>query len=254
MTKLYNYRDMTIELLKKEFRVRYKHLALGYLWSIASPLTYAVLYYFVFKIIFDVKTENYPLFLIAGLFPWQWISNSISVGAWTFLGNAALIKKTLFPRFLIPVVVVLQDMVHFLASLPIIFILMLFYKVQLSINWLWALPLLLIVQLLITYSLNLFIATVNLFFRDLERLVQLAMTFLFYMTPVLYAESMIPERFQPLIKYHPLAPLILNWRNLIFDGTINFQLYASSLIWGLAMLMISQALYRRLQWRFAEVL
>ncbi len=254
MTTLTNYRDMTLELLRKEFRVRYKHLALGYVWSIASPLTYAVLYYFVFKVIFEVKTENYPLFLIAGLFPWQWISNSISVGAWTFYGNAALIKKTLFPRFLIPVVVVLQDMVHFLVSLPIIFILMFFFNVSLTAHWLWALPLLLLTQILITYSLNLLIATINLFFRDLERLVQLAMTFLFYMTPVLYAETMIPERFQPLIKYHPLAPLMINWRHLVFQGTIDLQLYLSSLLWGIALLLFAQTVYRRLQWRFAEVL
>lgn len=116
------YKDLIIELLRKELRVRYKQLALGYIWSIANPLAYAMIYYFVFMVVLKVPTPNYPVFLIASLFPWQWLSNSIMVGPMTFYGNSPLIKKTSFPRFLIPLVVVLQDGIHFFVSLPIIFL------------------------------------------------------------------------------------------------------------------------------------
>jgi lipopolysaccharide transport system permease protein len=248
------YKDMVIELFRKELRVRYKQLALGYVWSLASPLTYALLYYVVFKMIFLVKTENYPLFLIAGLFPWQWLSNSIQVGPMTFMGNAQLIKKTLFPRFLIPFVVVLQDGFHFLVSLPIIFIFMAVFDVPFSMNWIWALPILVVSQFLMAYSLNLFIASTNLFFRDLERIVQLIMTFLFYLTPVLYSEEMIPPEFREYIYWHPLAPLMLNWRSLVMTGTIDLTYVACSLGWGIFLLAVAQVTYSRLQWRFAEVL
>lgn len=254
MTKFSHTIDMTIELLRKEFRVRYKQLALGYVWSIASPLTYAALYYFVFKMIFEVKTPNYPLFLVAGLFPWQWLTNSISAGAMTFYGNASLIKKTLFPRYLISLVVAVQDMIHFIVSLPIIVAMILFMDVKMTSAWLWALPTLLIIQFAITYSLNLLTATINLFFRDLERLVQLAMTFLFYMTPVLYAETMIPDRFRHLIIIHPIAPLIISWRHLFLGEPIQIAYLASSFMWASALLLISQYTYNKLQWRFAEVL
>lgn len=254
MTKYSNYKDLIIELLRKELRVRYKQLALGYLWSLASPLTYALLYYLVFKIIFKVKTENYPLFLIAGLFPWQWLSNSILVGPMTFVGNALLIKKTLFPRHLIPFVVVLQDGIHFLISLPIILVFMAIFRVPLSLDWLWGLPLMVLVHFLFAYSANLLIASTNLFFRDLERIIQLIMTFLFYLTPVLYAEDMIPLEYKQLIYIHPLAPLMLNWRSLIMTGTINMQYYTSSLAWGIFLMFLAQFSYHRLQWRFAEVL
>jgi lipopolysaccharide transport system permease protein len=249
-----SYKDLTIELLRKELRVRYKHLSLGYLWSIANPLAYALLYYIVFARIMKVKTPNYPVFLITGLFPWQWIANSVAVGPMTFYGNAGLIKKTLFPRFLIPIVVVLQDFIHFLATLPIIFIFLWVYKVPLSWSMLWGLPLLLIVQLVLTYALNLMIATINLFFRDLERLLALFMTFLFYLTPVLYDQSLIPEQYHSLIPYHPLAPLMINWRNVLMNGTFDFSLFLSSAIWALALLAIAQFVYQKLEWRFAEVL
>lgn len=249
-----SYKDLTIELLRKELRVRYKHLSLGYLWSIANPLAYALLYYIVFALILKVKTPNYPVFLIVGLFPWQWISNSIAVGPMTFYGNGSLIKKTLFPRFLIPFVVILQDLIHFLATLPIIFIFLLVYKIKIGWPLLWGLPLLLGIQFIIAYALNLMIASINLFFRDLERILALLMTFLFYLTPVLYDESLIPEQYRHFIAFHPLAPLMINWRNIFMRDTFDFGLFTSSAIWALALLGLAQLIYKKLEWRFAEVL
>lgn len=248
------YRDLISELLRKELRVRYKHLSLGYLWSLANPLAYATLYYIVFAMIMKVKTPNYPVFLIVSLFPWQWLNNSILVGPMTFYGNAGLIKKSMFPRFLIPLVVVLQDLIHYVATLPIIFIFLLVYRIPLHISILWSLPLMILVQFIFAYALNLFIASVNLFFRDLERILQLVMTFLFYLTPVLYSETMIPEKYQPLIMVHPLAPLMINWRNIFLTGELNLEYYLSSLVWALGLLACSQFTYRKLEWRFAEVL
>lgn len=249
-----SYRDLISELLRKELRVRYKHLSLGYLWSLANPLAYATLYYIVFAMIMKVKTPNYPVFLIVSLFPWQWLNNSILVGPMTFYGNAGLIKKTMFPRFLIPFVVVLQDMIHYLATLPIIFIFLLIYHIDIHASLIYELPLMIAVQFIFGYALNLFIASVNLFFRDLERILQLVMTFLFYLTPVLYDEKMIPEKYQSLVIIHPLAPLMINWRNVFMNGDINFQYYLSSLCWACGLLAISQFTYRKLEWRFAEVL
>jgi len=249
-----SYRDLTIELLRKELRVRYKHLSLGYLWSVANPLAYALLYYIVFALILQVKTPNYPVFLIVGLFPWQWINNSIAVGPMTFFGNGPLIKKTLFPRFLIPFVVVLQDLIHFIATLPIIFAALALYKIKIGWPLVWGLPLLLIVQFIIAYALNLMIASINLFFRDLERILALFMTFLFYLTPVLYDESLIPEPYRKLILFHPLAPLMINWRNIFMKNTFDWKFLASSTIWAVGLLGLAQFIYKKLEWRFAEVL
>jgi lipopolysaccharide transport system permease protein len=172
----------------------------------------------------------------------------------TFYGNAPLIKKTLFPRFLIPFVVVLQDMLHFVFSLPIVLAAVFLFDLHPSFGVLFGVPALLLVQFILSYSLNLAIASVNLFFRDVERLLQLAMTFLFYMTPVLYSETLIPDRFQNLIILHPIAPLIINWRSVLMSGTLDPALYLSSCVWALGLLVGSHLLYNRLQWRFAEVL
>ena len=248
------YIDLITELLRKELRARYQRLSLGYLWSIANPLAFAGLYYIVFNKILKVQNKNYPLFLISSLFPWQWISNSISVGSVTFIGNAPLIKKTLFPRHLIPLVVTLQDLIHFCISIPIIILFVYLFHQSLEPSFFFLLPILLIIQFVLTYSLNLFIATVSVFFRDLERLIQICMTFLFYMTPVLYSESLIPPQYQNLIIFHPLAPLIINWRNLFMNAQFNWNYCLSSILWAFGLLLLSQFTYKKLSWRFAEVL
>ncbi|MBS1959508.1 MAG: ABC transporter permease [Bdellovibrionales bacterium] len=250
----HHYKDLIIELLRKELRVRYKRLALGYLWSVMSPLMYAGLYYVVFSKILRIHAENYPLFLVAGLFPWQWMTNTIMAAPTTFISNYQLIKKTLFPRFLIPVVISMQDAIHFLISLPVIILFMILFNGKVTWAWLYAAPLMIFVHFGIAYSLNLMLATLTVFFRDLERFLQIGMAFLFYLTPVLYSETMIPEQYQPLIMYHPFAPLMINWRNLFMTGEIRFDYLLSSLIWCGGIWVVANIIYKRLSWRFAEVL
>ena len=87
-------RDLIYILTAKEIKTRYKNSVFGYVWSLANPLAYALIFYFAFGIIFRFKVENYALFLICGLFPWQWLNNSITSSTRIFLQNANLIKKS----------------------------------------------------------------------------------------------------------------------------------------------------------------
>ena len=248
-------KDIIIALTQKELKVRYKHHAFGYLWSIANPLAYALIYFLVFKLVMKVKVEDFPIFLISGLFPWQWMANSIGVGPMTFIGNASLIKKVNFPRNLLSLVVVIQDMIHYLVSIPIIIIFLYIYHKPLpGLEWLLGVPALCLIQLAYTYSLNLLIATVNLFFRDMEKLIQMCMTFLFFLTPIVYKIEMVPEKYKAFLYLNPIAPLITSWRDLFLHSSINFSQIGLSLIWVVFFLLISQTIYKKLSWRFAEIL
>lgn len=248
------YSDLVYELTRKELSVRYKHLAFGYIWSITSPLASVLVYYVVFQKILKVPQPNYILFLVAGLYPWQWISNSVGVAPTTFTSNASLIKKTLFPRFLIPFVLVTQDAIHFLCTYPIILVMMIYAGMAPGLVWLWALPLLFIAQFMMMYAINLLIATLTLFFRDIERIVQICMTFAFYLTPILYSEKMVPAEYQYLLSFNPFATLMINWRHLFLDNTIDLYYMACSIGWGLGLLVLCQSIYKKLSWRFAEIL
>jgi lipopolysaccharide transport system permease protein len=248
------YLDLIAIVTQKDLKVRYKSYAFGYLWSIAHPLVLALVFFIAFKVIMRVQVEAYALFLIAGLFPWQWFTNSVSVNLTVFLVNAQIIKKVNFPRDVLPFSIVLQDMLHYVLSIPVIIFFMFIYHKWPTLDWIYGIPVLLLAQFIFTYGLSLILSTLNLFFRDLERIVTLGLTLLFYFTPILYPLSMIPPKYQPLVNLNPLSPLMLAWRDLFLDGRLAWDAVGISLGYGVVMLLLGQIIYRKLAWKFAEVL
>jgi lipopolysaccharide transport system permease protein len=254
MNDLSYYWDLTLVLTKKEIKIRYKSSFLGYLWSIVNPLSFALVFYLAFSIVFRIGIENYPLFLICGLFPWQWLSNSINTSTEIFVLNAPLVKKTVFPKSALVLALVLQDMVHYVLALPVIAVFALHYGTYPTLAWLYGVPVLLLIQLIMTFGAALLLASINLFFRDIARLVNTLMLLLFYCTPVLYSEAMIPEQYRWLIHVNPLAPLMINWRSVLIDGRLLMDQLLVSALYALLILYAGHKVYERFRWRFAEVL
>lgn len=254
MKNIKNYRDLIIVLTNKEIKIRYKNSLLGYFWSIANPLAFSFVFFIAFKVVMKIDMENYTLFLISGLFPWQWFSNSVNTSPMIFLGNASIIKKVNFPRNIIPLATILQDMLHFILSIPVITIFLFIYHKSPSLSWLYGIPFLLSIQLLMVYGLSLMISSINLFFRDMEKLVGILITLVFYFTPIIYPEKMIPERLQYLINFNPLAPLMISWRNMFLNGTVEPVYLMVSTLFAIVAFAAGFTVYRKLSWKFAEVL
>lgn len=250
---LYHYWDLIVVITKKEIKIRYANNVLGYVWSIANPLAFALVFYVAFKIVMRLEMENYVLFLITGLFPWQWFSNSVNLSPTTFLQNASIIKKISFPRDVVVLAVVLDDMVHFLLALPVVILFLFIYGMTPSWTWAYGVPILTILQLAVTLGVSLMVATVNLFFRDMLKLTNIFIMMLFYITPVLYPENLVPERYHFLVSLNPLAPLMINWRNLLMKGTLNGEYLVLSLISAVLALIAGYWIFNKLSWRFAEV-
>lgn len=246
--------DLVVILTKKEIQIRYKSNVLGYLWSIGNPILFSLIYYFAFKIFMKVQVENYPLFLICALFPWQWASNSINNNLWAFLGNANIIKKTNFPKSVLPLSNILMECFHFLLAIPIILLSLYIANIDISLSIILYVPILTFIQLLLVYGISLFFGTLNLFFRDMQRFVELGMTMLFYATPIFYEPSMVPEKYQWVLDVNPFARLIMSWRDLFMHGRFDWDnvvyLFMLSIIW----LIIGFYTYNKLKYRFAEVL
>jgi lipopolysaccharide transport system permease protein len=252
--KTQHYLDLITVLTQKEIKVRYKNSYLGYLWSIAHPLAFAFVFFVAFKVVMKIQMEDYALFLIAGLFPWQWFANSVNASPMVFLGNAPIIKKVNFPRNIVPFTLVLQDMIHFILSIPVIVLFMFIYNRSLSLSWFYGIPFLLGIQFLMTYGISLIVSSINLFFRDLERLTAIFTILLFYFTPIIYPETMIPEKYKSLINLNPLAPLMISWRNLFLKGQLESTSLLICLSYSIFAFMIGFLIYRKLSWKFAEVL
>lgn len=247
-------RDLILVLTAKEIKVRYKNNVLGYLWSIANPLAYAFVFYIAFKVVMKIQMKDYSLFLISALFPWQWFANSVNSSPSAFLGNATIIKKVNFSRNIIPLANVLQDMFHFLFSIPVIVLFLFMYHKTPSFTWFYGIPLLLFAQLIISYGIALIVSSLNLFFRDMERLVIIFTTFIFYFTPIIYPEEMVPQKYSIFININPVAPLMISWRNLFLNGHMDFSYLALTLLYGMLCLLAGYLIFRKLSWKFAEVL
>jgi lipopolysaccharide transport system permease protein len=254
LKSLQYYKDLIVVLTQKELKVRYKRSFLGYLWSIANPLALAVVFYVAFKVVMRIQIENYTLFLISGLFPWQWFSNSVSSSSMVFVSNAALIKKVNFPCESLIIATVLNDMLHFILSVPVIVIFLFFYGLKPNLSWVVGIPVLLVIQFMVTFGFSVAISTINLFFRDIERIVSILLILIFYFTPIIYSGEMIPAKYKTLILLNPLAVLMLSWRDLFMKGILNFGSIAVSFLYSLIVLFMGYLIFRRLRWKFAEVL
>lgn len=254
MRKISYYRDLVLVLTQKEMKVRYKNHVLGYLWSIINPLAFAFVFYIAFKVVMRLNMKDYALFLISGLFPWQWFANSVTVAPAAFIANSSIIKKVNFPKSAITLSIAIHDMIHFVLSVPVIVLFLFLYGRSPSLSWIYGLPLLLFIQLLFVYGLTLMLSSINLFFRDLERLIIILTTLLFYFTPVIYPDSMVPERYRFLMNLNPLAPLMISWRRLFLEGAVDPAMIVLSFFYGIVMCLIGFSIYKRLYWKFAEVL
>lgn len=252
--KFQYYIDLLLVLTQKELKVRYKNSVLGYLWSVAHPLALALVFFVAFKVVIRIQIEDYALFLIAGLFPWQWFANSVNASPMILLGNASIIKKVNFPRYFIILTQVIQDMIHFILAIPVIVIFLLLYHKTPHMSWLYGIPLLMVAQLFIIYGICLIIASTNLFFRDFERLTTIFTMLLFYFTPVFFDETMIPLQYRNFLYLNPLSLVVVNWRMLFLSGKINTLYLLVSYGYAVFIFSIGYLVYKKLSWKFAEVL
>ena len=246
--------DLATVITEKELKVRYKSSFFGYLWSIANPLLFALIYYFIFKLIMRVQIPNYTIFLITGLFPWQWFASATTTSLFSFIANAQIIKKTVFPRSVIPFSNVMMECLHFLCTIPVIIVFLYVYNMRPSLNWLWGIPLIGIGQMILTLGIALMLSTLNLFFRDLERFVTLGIMLLFYCTPILYSNDMIPAKFQWLVEYNPMANMVVSWRDLFMNGVLNYQDMGRMYLYAFGFLAVGSWIFNSLKYRFAEIL
>jgi len=253
--------DLLYELTKKEIKARYKSSVLGYLWSLLNPLAMTMVFYVAFRVVLKIRlTESrwpFALFLITGLFPWQWFANSISVCSNVYIVNAALIRKVACRRELLPLATVLNDLFHFLASLLVILVFLVSAGGTPSYRLIYGLPAFILAQLLLTYGLSLLVSSLNLFFRDLTHLINVFLQMLFYLTPILYDMEKIAEKSPRLaawMKCNPVAPLMEGYRQLLLEGRLRMDLLGLSMLYGLIVLTIGWWVHSRLKWKFAEMI
>jgi len=246
--------ELLYVLVRKELKARYKNRFLGYVWALANPFAFAFVYWIAFKFIMRLDIENYSLFLITGMFPWVWMSVGIAGATRSFVINASLIRKVRLPRAILPLGNVAQEMVHFGFALPVIMAFLWFAgEIRPMASWLWQIPLLLTVQVAFVYPLALAFAVANAYVRDIEYLVGICFSLLFFATPMVYPIAIVPEAYRRWFELNPLHALMQSWRSVFLQGTLEPGLLAYALAFAAVAGVIAWALYRKLAPRIGEL-
>lgn len=252
--ELWAYRELFAGLVEREVQARYKGSALGFCWSLLTPLLMLGVYTLVFAQVMRVAVPHYGLFLLAGLLPWGWFAAGTAQAAGSVVAHANLVKKVAFPHELLPLVAVTAHLIHYMLALPLLLAFALAQGVSPALAWLW-LPAIVAVQFVFTVGLGLVVATANVFFRDVEQLLGVGLLAWFYLTPIVYPLTMVPARFQALMALNPLAGLMGSYQQVLLEGVAPPAaglLYALAV--GLVLLAGGYALFLSRRYDFAEVI
>ena len=252
--ELYNYRELLKTNVKKEIRGKYKGSWLGIIWTFLNPLLMLAVYAFVFPYILRVDVENYTIFMIVALIPWNFFTTAVISGTSCINVNGMILKKVYFPREIIPLSVTISQLVNFLITCLIMFIFILVSGVGFSIHIL-LFPVLVLIQFILTLGINFILSSVTVFVHDIAHFVQIAITLGFNATPVVYLSSMLPEKFQWAMHVNPMAVLVEAYRDVLYSHTMPDMLWLG--IWGvlsIAILIFGYMLFKKLEKSFVEEL
>jgi len=237
--------DLIRHLVWQDFVLRYKGSAFGILWSLLPPLAQLLVLVFLFGRVVPLNIEAYPAFVFCGLLPWVWFSTSLGSAGYLFINNRDLIRRPNFPASTLVLTNILSNLLHFLVFLPILVLLLVFYDRGLGLVLVF-IPLLIFIQLILTIGLGLMIATLHVFYHDVQYIVGVALMLIFYLTPVFYKAQLIPKRFQFVYQLNPIAQLIQNYQRVFFYGVVPDvgKLLVSGFV-SIAVLGLGYWVYRR---------
>ncbi len=264
LAHLARYRGLIQSLVARELKARYRGSVLGIFWSFGNPLLLLLVYSAVFKYFVTSKdntVQPYALFLFCGLLPWTWFASSLNESAGSLIAGGNLIKKVLFPAEVLPIVSVLANMVHFLLGLPILGLFLAYYayvgvpppadgspaipEVALHAAELIWLPVVILVQLILTAGLALALSALTVHFRDVRDILTNLLTFWFFATPIIYPIASVPQ-LKPWLDLNPFTHLAVSYQEILFHPQNAF----GHLYWLLALGAVSIVVFLAGYWLF----
>jgi ABC-2 type transport system permease protein len=279
MGEVWKYRELLLSMIRKELKVKYKDSVLGFAWSMLNPLFTLTIYYVVFQIILKNGMPMFAIYLLAGLLVWNLFSNSLAGATGSITGSGSIIKKVAFPREILPLASVGAGLFNFMLQLIVMLAALAAFMKPPSAEFLLLVPVALAVLVLLTCALSIFLSAVNVYLRDTQHLLELALMFWFWATPVVYQYGLVSTRLAnkgwwswlPFI--NPITPITLAFQRAFYNkldypdpsGKIQHVLPHNGILWYLGHLGIvaliscgllygALVVFGRLEGNFAEEL
>ncbi|ATB34485.1 O-antigen export system permease RfbD [Melittangium boletus DSM 14713] len=251
--ELYQYRGLLFSLVQRELKARYRGSVLGFFWTFLNPTLQMLVYALLFSVYMRQNLPHYTYFMFVGLLPWNWFSSSLNAGASAISDRRDLMTKVRFPAQVLPATVVVTNLCNYVLSLPLMVGLGLFFG-----EWpTWhvvAFPVVLVCQLCFTLAVVYMVSAFNVRFRDLQHIVTNVLMMFFFLTPVLYPATTIPEPYRPLMTLaNPMAILVTSYQSIFYEHRLpDFWPLMALMVGAFGLLWLATLVFEARREEFAE--
>lgn len=251
---LHGRRELLMLLVVRNLKIRYKNSALGFFWTLLAPLCLILIYAaFAHVLRFFKDDPSFMPRLVIGVIVWQFLATCCNDALHAIMGNAELVKKSAFPRFILPLSMVFANLLNFLLSAVILVIYLQIVRMPLgAVGWL---PLIMLTHGALCLGGALIISSLNVFFRDTEHILSVGLLAWFFMTPIIYSIEYWPARFVYLGFLNPMTGLVTAYRAVLMSDPIgDLSFLALSVVVCWLVFVVGVMVFQKAQVRFAEEL
>jgi len=256
LRELWRYRELVYFLIWRDIKVRYKQTLLGAAWAIIQPFFTMVVFSIFFGKLAKIPSDDipYPIFAYTALLPWQLFEGGVSKAGTSLVAGRNLITKVYFPRLAVPISSVIAGLVDFALALVVLLGMMWFYGYS-PTSAIWFTPLLLILALITAMGTGLWLSALNVEYRDVSYLIPFILRVWFFLTPITYSASIVPEAYQTLYALNPMTGVVQGFRwAMLGEGSSPSIILLASTVASLALLISGALYFRRMERTFADVL
>ncbi len=252
--EIWSYRSLLYMLVVRDIKSRYRNSVLGVLWSFLQPLGMMLVMTLVSGVVNASTRPNWHIYVLSGLLAWNFFSASVVSGAGSVIANAALVKKIYFPRAVLPLSTVLSSLVNFVLALPVFLAVALVSGHRLT-DALLLLPVVIVIQTVFSAGIAFFLATLNVYYRDTQFILELGMLALFFLTPIWYDLSTVTTSSNGvwLRRLNPMASIVNMYQDLMYKGVAtNADFILRTAATALVVLVAGYLVFRRYSANFGE--
>ena len=258
LNELWQYRDLVIMFVKRDFKTMYKQTILGPLWIVINPLFTTLMQIFVFGGIAGLSTDGTPqfVFYLGGNAVWLYFSGCFTKTANTFVGNSAVFGKVYFPRLVTPISVTISGLISFAVQFAVFVAAVVYYYAQDAVSpnaYIWLLPILLLELAMLSLGCGIIISALTTKYRDLSVLVTFGVQLWMYASAIVFPVSSLPEKWARLIMLNPIVPIVEIFRyGFTGNGTVSIPYLAVSMVETVIVLFIGIVIFNRVEKTFMD--
>ncbi len=249
------YRQLIRSLVAKDLKLKYRGSVLGFMWSLVNPLMMLAVYTLAFTYILRANTEGFVFRLLLAILAWSFFAGSLTMSTGAIVDNAGLLKSVLFPRVVLPVASVMFNFAQYVLTTAVLVpVMLVVYRVPVTPHVL-LFPVFLALQVIFTIGLALALAAAAAHLRDTRHLLEIALSVLFWTTPIVYSFAQVPARMRPLLLLSPMSPFIVAYHRVFYEHAWpGAEATAIAVVYALAALAGGMTIFLRSDRRFTELL